>query len=77
MGLGRRKQVQVETKAARRIASLQTHELPPQVEHCLFVIGKAMVDHGRDGAPQHLDDALGAAEIAVEILRELRNRVLP
>jgi hypothetical protein len=77
MGLRRKLTQATESAAARRIASLSTHELPPQVEHCLFVIGKNLADFGHDGDPVHVLEAQNAAEIAVEILTELRRRVEP
>lgn len=64
-----------ETAAGRRIASLQTHELPPQVEHCLYIIGKNLADFGHDGDPVHVLEALSAAEISVEILQEIKRRL--
>ncbi|HET7110241.1 MAG TPA: hypothetical protein VFI41_05180 [Gemmatimonadales bacterium] len=76
MGLRRKlTTLEQETKAAKRIAALATHELPPQVEHCLYLIGRSLVDFGRDGAPEHVLEALSAAEVSVEILKELRRRV--
>lgn len=63
------------TKMGRRIASLQTHDLPAQVEQCLFQMGDQMVRWNRDGDAVHIDEALGAAEVAVEILREFKRRV--
>jgi hypothetical protein len=76
MGLRRKMtQAQTETAAAKRIARLQTHELPAQVEQCLFLIGKSLVDYGRDGGVEHVLEALGAAEVSVEILQELQRRV--
>jgi hypothetical protein len=75
VGLLRKPRAEVETKAAKRIANLSTPELPPQVEHCLYIIGKSLADFGHDGSPEHVLDALGAAEISVEILRELKRRM--
>jgi hypothetical protein len=75
VGFRRKLASTVETKAAKRIAGLATPELAPWVEQCLYQIGRSLADWSRDGAPEHVLDAVGAAEIALEILQEIRRRV--
>lgn len=78
VGLGRRKTLQETplTKTAKRIATLQTHELTGWVESCLYQTGRSLSEFNHDPARiEALDEALGAAEVCVEILREYRRRV--
>jgi hypothetical protein len=68
-------QAEKETVAAKRLATMPTHELTPYVEQSLFRIGKDLADYGHDGEPAFVLDAFKEAELVVEILREFRRRV--
>jgi hypothetical protein len=65
---------QQPTKLQKRIAGISTHELVVWAENSLFVIGKNIVHHQRDGL-----DAIAEAEIGAEALlaitQELKKRL--
>lgn len=60
---------------AKRIAIVPTPEITPWIESSLYHIGKGLLDYGRDPNPDLLEEALGAAEVVVELLQEYRRRM--
>lgn len=73
--MGWRRKVPAETKLARRLARMETTDFPKWVEQCLLGVGRGMVDYSRDSDPIHIEEALSAAQVAVEVLTEFKRRV--
>jgi hypothetical protein len=62
---------QPQSKLAQRIANISTPELITWAENSLFVIGKNLVHHQRDGI-----DALKEAELGAEALLAITQELI-
>lgn len=61
---------------AKRIAAIETHEISPWVEQCLYTIGSSVTAYGRDPVrAELLEEALNASRVCTELLEEFRRRV--
>ena len=63
------------TKLQKRIAGISTPELVIYVETLLPTVGRNVVHHGRDGIFA-LEEAETAADTVLEIIKELKRRVI-
>lgn len=62
------------TKLQKRISGIPTNELVTWAENSLYVIGKNIVHHQRDGI-EAISEAEMGAEALLEITRELKKRM--
>lgn len=63
------------SKAERRVASLQTHDLVPWADQCLYAVGRCLSEWSKDaGRLELLDEAKEGAEALQIIVTELQRR---
>ena len=63
-----------QSKLEKRVSNIGTSELVTWAENSLFVIGKNVVHHQRDGITA-LDEAEIGAEALLAIIKELKTRI--
>lgn len=65
------------TKAEKRVATLQTHDLVPWAEQCLYAVGRCLSEWSRDTSrTEALLEAVEGSEALQVVMKELQRRAI-